>query len=108
MPKKTEETADHYHIWVGDFALPATTRAWAEEWVSYAVHITGVRRDMLRILGCRARWTAPACIQAAELDAMVAHDLAEERDDVHHAPKDDLAAFSAFRQEKARDGPGGG
>ena len=102
MPKK-EKPELHYHVWLGSAYTPATTEQWAAEWVRAAATITGIPGTLFRILGCRARWTAPACIQAAELDAMVAHDLAEERDDVHHAPKDDLAAFIAFRQEKARD-----
>ena len=103
MPKKTENPDPHYHVWLGDFALPATTGRWAEEWVNYVVHITGVRRDMLRVLRCRARWVAPTCVQAAERYAFIDDQLEEERDDVHDESAAQLDAMTAFRMEKERD-----
>ena len=94
------ENEPHFHIWLGDFALPATTEQWAHDWVNWVVHLTGVRRDMLRILGCRAKWIPPACIQAAEMEVFSDQELAEERDDIHEESADEMDAFIAFQLAK--------
>ena len=108
MPKKSKKSDDlHFHVWLGSAYSPATTEQWAAEWVRAAATITGIPGTLFRILGCRAKWIPPACVDAAQLDAMVDYGLAEDLNEfgVEETAemKADLDAMLAFRLAQAQD-----